>query len=132
MLKNNTKRTRVFEVRNSVRSNKEEVLKLTKEEFIAFIEETIALHAKYKGAYFWTPPGSASDRKDRPIWESGERSFFYEGHEYWYAIEIEYSCKNTYLRCNKLGCDEGGSLRDWKKLLKELKPEEDNKVQEEK
>lgn len=131
MLKNNTKRTRVFEVRNSVRSNKDEVLKLTKEEFIEFIEETIALHAKYKGAYFWTPPGVANERRRRESWESGERDFFYEGHEYWYGVNIEYSCKNTYLKCNRIGCDEGGDVRSWKKLLKALKPEEDDKKQKE-
>lgn len=130
MLKKNTQKTRVFEVKNSIRSNNEEVLKLTKEEFITFIEETIELHDKYKGAYFWTPPSTANDRKNRPIWESGERNFFYEGHEYWYELSIDYSCKNTYLNCNKMGCDEGGDVRSWKKLLKTLKPEENEKTNE--
>lgn len=118
--KNNTTKTRVFEVKNSIRSNKEEILKFTKEEFINFIEETISLHAKYRSAYLWTPPGVANERRSRESWESGERHFYYNGHEYWYELSIEYSCKNTYLNWNTAGCDDGGNIRNWKKLLNEL------------
>lgn len=118
-MKNNTKKTRTFEVYNSVENNDEMILKLSKEEFINFIAGTIKLHKKYKGAYFWQFDANQKQRSKCEAWQSGERIFTYEGREYKYSLDISYSRKNCY--CSQhLTVDGGGSLRDWKKLYKEV------------
>ena len=131
-MKANTTKTRKFEVYNSVETEQGGIETLTKSQFINFISHTIELQKKYKNAYFWGGESRrANERNKDGEWRSGYVEFYYNGRCYRYELEISFSRQNAYCTTNKLTVDGGGSLRDWKKLYKEVSgedyPEEDKK-----
>lgn len=75
---------------------------------------------RYKYAYLWSSPGDSKQRSSKAAWESGSRYFTYDDHIYRYDLDISYSYNHVYCGPNKLTFDDGGNVRDWKKLLNEL------------
>lgn len=124
MLKNNNKRTRIFEVENSIKSNETEILKMTKKEFLNYLVETINMKKKYDSMYLWEGPNcNSKQRISREKWICGSRKFLYDGHVYEYFLSYTSSRSNYYLETNSFSRDGEGNMRTWKKLIKEIDQE---------
>lgn len=122
-LKNNNKKTRIFEVFDSVRRKECEILEMNKEEFLEMIFETIQLKNRYKGMFMWVQNGWANTRRSEEKWACGSRIFVFDGHVYKYELDYSISCKHYYLHINCCTKDGGGDVRAWKKLIKEIDPD---------
>lgn len=84
------------------------------QELVGFMEHW----DRYKNTYFWSPPGSAPDRRryEKSNSRSLEGEFF--GHRVIAAISIDCSCKNIYA-IRQVNVDgKKGTLRTLKSLLK--------------
>lgn len=124
MLKNNSKRTRIFEVENSIKSKETEVLKMTKKEFLDYLLDTIDMKKRYDSIYAWSGPNcNCSERISRERWTCGTRKFLYDGHLYEYCLSYTSSRTNYYLEVNCLSKDGKGNMWTWKNLIKEIDPE---------
>ncbi len=82
------------------------------------IKKSIAQHAKFKNAYFWTPPSNASGRRAMEERESMEMSFTNECNKYEYRCEVECSCRNVYYSGAFYLNGEKKSVRLFKNLIK--------------
>ena len=84
------------------------------------VEKAISQHEKFKNAYFWDPPSSAGMRRSYEKYHSWHLDFMYDGKEYYYKSHVECSCRNVYYT----GCfyinDTRVTMREFKKVLKEL------------
>jgi len=60
---------------------------------------------KFKGAYFWTPPGSSSGRRSYEKQNSRALTGRYFGKEINLSVDVGCSCKNVYV--TKSACVDG-------------------------
>lgn len=65
---------------------------------LAQVEAILARHDRMKNSYFWTPPGSAADRRRMEARESIDLAFTYRGDAYSIAQDVTCSCRNVYYR----------------------------------
>lgn len=69
--------------------------KLTKSQtgkVLAAIEQ----HNKFKSSYFWSPPSTASGRRQMEKVNTWGVRFKHQGREYQYSSNVDVSCKNVY------------------------------------
>jgi hypothetical protein len=85
---------------------------------IAAIQEYIRHSEKYKNAYFFTPPSSASGRR------AMEFEFIYEQEGIYLFFKLECSCKNIYITKASTIDDQKCNLLKLKNLLKKQSNEQ--------
>ncbi len=63
------------------------------------LEEVIETAEKFKNAYFWSSPSSASERRRyEKKYSIEEFCFEYDGHNYSVSYSVECSCRNIYAK----------------------------------
>jgi len=77
----------------------------------------IAIHESMKGSYFWTPPSSASGRRQMEKQKSFEMTFVFQGVEYSISISTDVSCRNVYYDCKILKDGKKSNIRSIKALI---------------
>ena len=84
---------------------------------LAKAERIIALNDKFKGAYFFTPPSSASERRRYEAKNSDCLEFDHEGVHYKFQFQVECSCKNVYVRRNYTKGDKATNIKTLKTIV---------------
>ena len=76
-----------------------QTIKVISEETKAAIRRYLDLNEKFRNAYFFTPPSSASSRRGY----ENKNSLEYEGDGIYLKFDVRCSCKNVYLdKCVKI------------------------------
>ena len=110
-------------MKKNVKKSKTYAQKITqkrRESIRDLIYWAISTHDRFSGAYFWTPPQSASMRRAYERDNRGNCSFNYDGKEYKYTYGVGCSCKNVYYDGGFFVDCEQKDVRAFKKVLKEL------------
>jgi len=81
------------------------------------LQEIVDRHEQFKGAYFWTPPGSANQRRRMEQENTAEAHFLVNGVEYQVEQSVSCSCRNVYYSLNTLVDGEPKNVRALKALL---------------
>ena len=86
----------------------------------ALVQKALDNHDKLKNSYFWTPAGNASSRRYDEKRYSFSVQVEHEGHDYEYDSQVQCSAKNFYYRGAFYKDGMKGSVRIFKKLIKQL------------
>lgn len=93
-------------------------------EIINALESIIATAEKFKGAYFFTPPGNANGRRSYEEYYSIPFfAFEYNGIEYTCEYRISCSCRNVYAKGIYTRNGSKTTLTAIKNVLKKMKAE---------
>ena len=93
-------------------------------EIINALELIIATAEKFKGAYFFTPPGNANGRRSYEEYYSIPFfAFEYNGIEYTCEYRISCSCRNVYAKGVYTRNGNKTTLTTIKNVLKKMKVE---------
>lgn len=84
------------------------------------IEQFIALNERFRAAYFWTPPSSASERRRYESKNSRTLIFDYNGHHYEFNFSVDCSCRNIYVRRDYKKDGKPTTITVLKNLLKTI------------
>ena len=74
----------------------QKINQLKRKELLEKIEDAINFHEKFKNAYFFDPPSSASSRRSYEKQNQRDIKFAYNGMNYSYRGYVTCSCKNVY------------------------------------
>ena len=74
----------------------QKINQLKRKELLEKIEDAISFHEKFKNAYFFGPPSSASSRRSYEKQNQRDIKFSYNGMKYSYSSRVTCSCKNVY------------------------------------
>ena len=74
----------------------QKINQIKRKELLEKIEDAISFHKKFKNAYFFDPPSSASSRRSYEKHNQRNIKFIYDGKEYRYSARVTCSCKNIY------------------------------------
>ena len=91
-----------------------------RKELLEKIEDAISFHEKFKNAYFFEPPSSASSRRSYEKHNQRDIKFIYDGKEYRYGGCARCSCKNVYYSGFFTVDNEIKNVRSFKKIRDEL------------
>jgi len=82
------------------------------------INSIIEQHNKFKGSYFWTPPGNAAMRRDyEDKYSRYPYKFKKNNSVYEITQEVSCTCKNIYYNFNVLVDGSKKDIRALKKLV---------------
>ena len=83
----------------------------------AKVTRALEQHGDFAGAYFWTPPSNASDRRSMEKKNNWAVGFKHQGIRYSYSSSVRCSVKNVYYH----GCfevdGERTNVRSFKRLM---------------
>lgn len=97
---------------------------MSTKEIISALESIIATAEKFKGAYFFTPPGNANGRRSYEEYYSIPFfAFEYNGVEYTCEYRISCSCRNVYAKGIYTRNENKTTLTAIKNVLKKMKAE---------
>ena len=85
-----------------------------------FLEEFVKNHEKYRGAYFWRPPSTGSQRRRMEFDHC--TVFKYQGDVYELEQSLECSCKNVYWTSRVFVNEKKKDIRVIHKLIGSKKP----------
>ena len=83
-------------------------------------EHIIALNEKFKTAYFWNPPSSASERRRYEDKNAAKVEFDFKNHHYIFDFSVDCSCRNIYVRRNYLKDGKRTTITSLKNIINEL------------
>lgn len=81
------------------------------------VEKAIAQHDRFKNSYFWTPPGSAGQRRAMEKRETWSVKFKNNGMVYEYESVVNCSCRNVYYSGSFAVNGEKKTVRAFRSLL---------------
>lgn len=97
---------------------------MSNKEIINALESIIATACMFKGAYFFTPPGNASERRSyEKHFSIPFFAFEYNGVEYTCEYRISCSCRNVYAKGIYTRNGNKTTLTAIKNVLKKMKSE---------
>ena len=85
----------------------------------AQVQKALDNHDRLKSSYFWTPAGNASSRRNDEKRYSFNVQVVHEGNVYEYDSRVQCSARNFYYRGAFYKEGVKGSVRLFKKLIKE-------------
>lgn len=91
-----------------------------RKELLEKIDDAISFHEKFKNAYFFEPPSSASSRRSYEKYNQRDIKFSYNGMNYPYSSRVTCSCKNVYYYGTFSVDNVTKDVRAFKKIKEEL------------
>ena len=87
----------------------------TGERIKKLIQEIINNHTNYKKCFFWTPPNSASQRRDKEF--KIDLEFILNSKKYLIKQQLNISCKNYYFSTHVFVNEEKKNITCLKKII---------------